>query len=313
MSCNEIMFTPIFDNSIEETRTAIVNFYKRILNISESEIVKISCMDQRSDEWLTSRKLRLTASNFGAAIGCSPYLTPDGLLRQIIYQTFKGNVATAYGSMSEANACREYLGLVNGGTPGDSAAIEHREHGLGLSKDYPFLGASPDGLLTICREPAVHIPVELHCPDSKYDLIENYFDPDQGIISKSTWLFPDTFPHQALLEIKCPFRKMLYGEIPVHYYVQIQGAMQIFDLPYCHFYVWTPTGSSLVCYPKNDRFWHDYMLPRLKKFYFTKYMPMAFLYSRQHLQPMKLVPLEILSKAYVSAVFEICEELGNQY
>ena len=176
MLCNEIMFTPIFDNSIEETRTAIVNFYKRILNISESEIVKISCMDQRSDEWLTSRKLRLTASNFGAAIGCSPYLTPDGLLRQIIYQTFKGNVATAYGSMSEANACREYLGLVNGGTPGDSAAIEHREHGLGLSKDYPFLGASPDGLLTICREPAVHIPVELHCPDSKYDLIENYFE-----------------------------------------------------------------------------------------------------------------------------------------
>lgn len=59
------------------------------------------------------------------------------------------------------------------------------------------------------------------------------------------------FPSKGLLEIKCPF----YGEhtrmanpwarIPLHYVIQAQGLVEIFENDWMDFHVWTPRGSSL--------------------------------------------------------------------
>jgi hypothetical protein len=61
--------------------------------------------------------------------------------------------------------------------------------------------------------------------------------------------------------------------------------MQILDLAYCHFYVWTPTKSSTDCFPRNQSFWDDFLLPRLTDFYFERYMPTVLLKSLGLLSP----------------------------
>ena len=55
---------------------------------------------QRSPEWFKARIGRLTGSNIGAALGLTPWKTPDDLIRQMVREyhgaepEFVGNAAT---------------------------------------------------------------------------------------------------------------------------------------------------------------------------------------------------------------------------
>jgi hypothetical protein len=235
---------------------------------------------------------------------------------------------------SQYTACPDSLSIP------DQSLITYTESGLTVSKKYPFLAASPDGIITanhsvcpVCtgydcgfdnNDATRHqIDVKLNCEfDSKYDLIDSTFDPLTGKISQTNmWQCNEKIPHKFLLEIKCPFRQRLYGKIPTYYYCQIVGAMHIMDLPYTHFYVWTPKKSSLECFPRNDNLWNDVMLPGLLSFYFDRYVPLIFLQWKNLLDNSDpqgpntnwLIPKNDVDCEYVRTVYRISKSYKNLF
>lgn len=244
----------------------------------------LASLEQGTDAWLRGRANRSTASRFGATLGINPWCTPAQEVRESVYPSFVANEACRYGTANEPIACAQYIFDVRNAHPEGDA--QHFSSGLYVRDDCPFLGASPDGIVST-QSFAPHVPVCYDClPARKYDVGAHVFDPAEGIVFRPTWSYP-VGPHRYLLEIKCPYRKTLYGDIPPYYYAQIQGCMFILGLPYAHFYVWTPTVGrrSLVCYPYNERYWTEVMYPTLHKSYFSEVLPLAFLKSRELLCP----------------------------
>ena len=265
----------------------IQSLFGPVFSLKPDEALAMQALEQRSVAWLEARVNRITASNFGAAAGINPYCKPDDLLAQLLFRTFEGNEATAYGTKQEPVACDQYCTSIAQDPIYGSGALEPpkwRDSGLSICSRWPFLGASPDGIVT-AQAFSSTVPVNYRSVVPGFDLMTRTFDPSRGIISLPSWTPPTENPHEYLLEIKCPFRKRLYGPIPIYYYAQIQGCMQILDLAYCHFYVWTPTKSSTDCFPRNQSFWDDFLLPRLTDFYFERYMPTVLLKSLGLLSP----------------------------
>jgi putative phage-type endonuclease len=101
-------------------------------------------MEQRTPEWFSARRHRLTGSNVGAALGLNPWKTPDDLIRQMVRAyhdapaEFVGNVATEYGQLHEPLAIMEYMGKT-GNHPIECGFFVHPIH--------EWLGASPDALI----------------------------------------------------------------------------------------------------------------------------------------------------------------------
>jgi len=101
-------------------------------------------MQQRSPEWYAARMGKLTGSNVGAALGLSPFKTPEALIRQMVREhhgaesEFIGNVAAGYGTLHEPLALMDYLGKTGN-------LVE--EVGFVVHPHFDWLGASPDGLI----------------------------------------------------------------------------------------------------------------------------------------------------------------------
>ena len=109
--------------------------------------------EQGSPQWFAARKGRVTGSNVGAILGCSPFRTRDEVMRDMVRDffgaetEFTGNVATQWGNVNEETARGEFE-MITG-------------HTVKLTGFHPFedwLGASPDGLIGDCSI------VEFKCP-----------------------------------------------------------------------------------------------------------------------------------------------------
>lgn len=98
-------------------------------------------IEQGTEEWRKQRKGRITGSRVGAALGLSPWKTPDEVIREMVREyhgapsEFLGSVATDHGNNNENRALLAFM----------------RESGLGVEKCGFFeygdrMGASPDGL-----------------------------------------------------------------------------------------------------------------------------------------------------------------------
>jgi putative phage-type endonuclease len=91
--------------------------------------------------------------------------------------------------------------------------------------------------------------------------------------------------NNCLLEIKCPLRRRIIpGEVPVHYMAQLQVCMEIMDVESCYFCQYQPHEIS---FPAPEVF-DVTVVPRDRE-WFKKYLPVmdAFwkrvLYFREHL------------------------------
>ena len=99
---------------------------------------------QGTDAWHKQRVGMITGSRAGAILGLSPFQTRDDVMRQMVREyhgapsEFEGNVATEYGKANEGAAIFEL-------------EMEHdlsvEETGFHVHPGYPWLGASPDGLI----------------------------------------------------------------------------------------------------------------------------------------------------------------------
>lgn len=98
-------------------------------------------MKQRSPEWFSARKGRVTGSVAGAILGHAPYATRNDILRRMVRDyhgaesEFTGNIATRHGEIHEDGAITDFR-LETG--------LDVEEVGFLPYEDW--LGASPDGI-----------------------------------------------------------------------------------------------------------------------------------------------------------------------
>ena len=157
--------------------------------------------EQRSKEWYEYRNKRITASDTATAIDQNPYESIEGFYLKKCDPNFpfRDNATVFHGRKYEPIATMIYEHIYN---------TKVFEFGALPSKDYPYLGASPDGICSI------------YTLDNKF----------------STRL-------EIGLEIKCPVTRIIYikgkiaGEIcPYYYYCQIQQQLLCCELKYCDFW-----------------------------------------------------------------------------
>ena len=150
-----------------------------------------------------------------------------------------------WGKENEEAARQEYAELMS-----DHADLEVRSSGLWVCESYPFLGASPDAMVscTCCGEGIL----EIKCP---YSLREASIKESCG---------------------KGDFCLSAEGELKQshQYYHQIQLQLLVTKRDFCDFLIWTPAETAIQRVsvdsswrssnpPKLEAFWSDHVLPRI--------------------------------------------------
>jgi len=229
----------------------IDKFYDRIV-VTEEESQKILKGPQRGDEWKKHRSERLTASNGGSSIEHG-YETPQQTLVQKVWNTFGGNEATEYGNINEdaarsmshvliqkklcdANYVEQVIlpayGRQKLGAPVCTPKVSIVDIGLYVNPEYPWLGASSDGIVYMT--------------------------------------FSDGTQEKATLEIKCPWaagKKTLYREqTKTEHYVQVTMAMKLLSLPLAFYVQYTPTHTKMQTIEFDKKYW-DAIEGRTKYFW----------------------------------------------
>lgn len=106
----------------------------RLLEISESGIVP------HTSEWHETRRRLITASDAGAVLGVSPFKTPSKLLREKLSDAeSKDNIAMAWGRRYEPVAIERFETEFN---------LQVFPANFVVCVKYPFLGATPDGIVS---------------------------------------------------------------------------------------------------------------------------------------------------------------------
>lgn len=78
---------------------------------------------------------------------------------------------------------------------------------------------------------------------------------------------PDGLVDQdGLVEVKCPYTKKCYAEVPVYYYCQVNALMEITGRQWCDLCVWTPTDVKIWHVRANPNAWAA-LLPHYTAFW----------------------------------------------
>jgi putative phage-type endonuclease len=102
------------------------------------ELISATYAEQRSQEWLDLREQMITASDVASAIGENRYESVDAFIKKKVLRTkWAGNAATAHGTALEPMV-RDMYDQKTGRKSHEIGLVQHRE--------YPWLGASPDGV-----------------------------------------------------------------------------------------------------------------------------------------------------------------------
>jgi putative phage-type endonuclease len=102
------------------------------------ELLAAEYAEQRSQEWLELRENMITASDIASAIGENHYESIESFIKKKVLRTkWNGNAATAHGTLLEP-LVRDLYDQRTGRKSHEIGLVQHRE--------YPWLGASPDGI-----------------------------------------------------------------------------------------------------------------------------------------------------------------------
>jgi hypothetical protein len=301
--------------------------------VTAEEAARIEGYEQGSEEWLLSRRGtqtrlkdgtlwsegkagpirflpgRLTASNFGTAVGHNKYSSPDALVEDMLWGVVVSNDAMRYGSETEPVACDIFetaLFFLTGG----HVRVEHR----GLMLACPELSRKlPEGEWKDAEEGRRSRPVgeplarpagrrrPPDCPSSESE--------GQSASTYEGWCgtSPDGIVHfsgpyardPSLLEIKCPSvnRRTFYSDrggndrfgIPHYYFDQIQGIMGLQHLRDALFVVHLPDRTQVAHYLFQPAYF-EALLRGLREFWFGRYLPAAVACAQGRLRVGKIHP-----------------------
>jgi hypothetical protein len=256
---------------------------------------RLANLSQGTPEWLRSRHGRLTASNFGAAVGHQGKAKMKELLKHMVWPETAGLTGfvrrlAQYGTDHEDIARNIYVADRNSGANPLYADTKFRifERGLLVSVTHGWLGASPDFVVeesANARTPQISAPANVHHLHDPYVIehSEGYFYYLQSRPAVAVPPDAGSAIVQGCGEIKCPAAKVkvFYSEkaehatygFPVYYYDQIQGAMAINSWPWCDVVIFTPERTQVTRFSRNEPYWSRVLFPKLHAFYFQMFLP----------------------------------------
>jgi len=147
---------------------------------------------QKSEEWYTLRRERITASDGGTIIGWNKYNSPyECLLKKIEEPPFCGNENVFHGNKYEDTAALLYQDRMN---------VQMYNFGLLPHPTCPFLGASPDVIIDEYKLDGIHKTnlvgrmIEIKCPSRRKIITSGEIFDNQ--CSKYYWV-------QVQLQLEC--------------------------------------------------------------------------------------------------------------
>ena len=195
-------------------------------------------MQAKCKLWEVHRAGRVTASNLQATVHTDTINPSKSLIKRICYPEACKFVrsATTWGCQHEVDAIQDFL---------DDFFLEHTDVkfescGLFVNPKYPFMGASPDGI------------IQVKCP---YNCSTQLFSELEG--NKSFCL------KQINEDLKL--------DKAHSYYNQVQCQLNICEIDICYFVVWSPEEMYIEEVKKDTEFFSA-LLPAVKvtAHWFTK-------------------------------------------
>jgi putative phage-type endonuclease len=200
---------------------------------------------QGSPKWHAARHNRLTASNFGAAVGHSTFSSPMEVVMDITGikdKTFTASskVAMDHGVLTEPVARDWYC---------HTRGVEVAEVGLAIPKWEPRIGASIDGDIV-----GTEGIIEVKSPKTMYKPLATHYARLQA-----GWV-PPPFYHSHIWD---------------SHYDQMQGSMRVTNKQWCEYIVYaTESGRAYVeRVPFNPSYWNDDLYPAIQHFLNTMLEP----------------------------------------
>ncbi len=202
-------------------------------NTSAEDLSSIASLEQGTSEWKEARMCRITASNAGAVRSLRDINKCDSLLNNIVNGSNIKTVQTDHGILNEPFARNMYR---------IDESAKHKdlrvsEHGLIVSQEAPYLGASPDAIAecSCCNEKRV---VEIKCPFNGKD--------DYPID------IPGKFP-------KCYLKVDRDGKLRVKesspWYSQAIFQMGVLNVNLCHFVIHTVKETTVIPINFDVKLW----------------------------------------------------------
>lgn len=236
----------------------------------QAKAVENSTREQSNSElWYRFRAGRMTASKMKSACCTDPTLPAQSFIKSVCYPEsykFSSNV-TDWGCQHEKFARDIFT---------DKLRKEHEnlkveEVGFFINPNVPFIGASPDGIVTCdCCGQAV---VEIKCPFcKKHDSLENASD------DKNFYLKKDNDGN-----LKLNTKHM--------YYYQVQTQLGVCQMESGYFVVWTEKDLHIEQIVFNNELWKE-ICDKSKHLFITAILPelIGKFYSRlPNRQPLKPV------------------------
>ena len=135
----------------------------------EARSIEENTRDQSSSNlWFQQRAGRVTTSRLKAATRTDVKEPSKSLIRSICYleSTQFGSKATTWGCAHEKDARIEYMSVMTNRHPDFSLSVS----GLVVNPAWPFLGASPDGIIncTCCGMDVLEIKCPFTCKDRSF-------------------------------------------------------------------------------------------------------------------------------------------------
>jgi len=202
------------------------------LAISDADVAEIesTTRGQRNNQrWMEERTKRLTSSNFGEVCKSTDRRDMFKLAKRLMSPSCATGPAINHGVQYEAVAVSWYEEMYG---------VKTLDSGLFVSKEMPYLAASPDRIVNN------NTLLEVKCP---------YSAKDQNISEL-------TVPY---LELE---NKTLSLKQNHNYYYQIQGQLEITGRNMCHLLIFTLADKKVISIPRNPPFIQD-MKDKLKSFY----------------------------------------------
>ena len=116
-----------------------------VATLEEAKKIEKLTQDQADNEqWIAERRKRMTASNIGCIAKMRASTKTSKKVQQLLYNSFRGNAATQYGTQMEELTRQKYQTYMK--ETGHSC-LTVEKCGLFISIENPWLAGTPDGLV----------------------------------------------------------------------------------------------------------------------------------------------------------------------
>ncbi|XP_039908249.1 uncharacterized protein LOC120746819 isoform X1 [Simochromis diagramma] len=228
-----------------------LDFQLEELTLSQVQAVERATRSQSASSiWFRQRAGRVTASKLKQVLKTNPQQPSKSLIKAICYpEAYRfTTAATSYGCKHEAQARGAYEKLMSQ----EHAGFSCMDSGLWLNPKWPYMGSSPDGIVTCdCHGTGI---CEIKCPHSQRDAVNLRMRAGE----KGFCLISDG--DNVTLD-------------PTHdYYYQIQAQLHIANAEYCDFVVWNRNDIFVERILPDLEFWDD-AIPKVECFFRNSILP----------------------------------------